>query len=284
MKELVKFKEVKELEKVEKSKAAEIEAAFKPMVDMLYKMEAAFESVVKEAKKGVTVEVSQRAKEVRLVMAKARIEATKVKDTGKAEYLRAERAIQGVYNCFLYAVTDKEKVLKEIEKHAEIQEQKRRDDLQAQRVAALSPYVDDAEERTLWEMESEVWDIYLAAKKKEKEDKEKAEAEAIRQAAEKEKERREQVGKLEAEKKKIEAEARKAKEKAEAAEAALRQKEAAETVERQATEARERDRNHKKKINNEIVDFLVLYDIAEEQSKKIVVAVVKGKCKNLKIL
>jgi len=231
---LVKL-ETPELQAIEQSKAEQIKATFEPMVQMLSEFETQFNKVVAESEKGITKEVTAKAKRVRIDIGKVRIATEKIRVAQKEEYLRAGKAIDGVSNILKWAVTDKENKLKEIEDYFEIQEQKRIEALQLQRAEMLLPYVTDAFERKLAEMEEDVWNAYLAAKKKEHEDRleaerkseeeriarEKAEAaerQRIREENErlrKEAEEREKQAKIEAEKRAKEDEARRKKEEAE---------------------------------------------------------------------
>ena len=231
---LVKL-ETPELQAIEQSKAEQIKATFEPMVQMLSEFETQFNKVVAESEKGITKEVTAKAKRVRIDIGKVRIATEKIRVAQKKEYLRAGKAIDGVSNILKWAVTDKENKLKEIEDYFEIQEQKRLEALQLQRAEMLLPYVPDAFERKLAEMEEDVWNAYLAAKKKEHEDRleaerkseeeriarEKAEAaerQRIREENErlrKEAEEREKQAKIEAEKRAKEDEARRKKEEAE---------------------------------------------------------------------
>ncbi len=184
MNEIVKL-ETPELQGIEKSKAEKIRKTFEPMTEMLGKFEDAYNEVVKEAEKEINQDVTQRAKRVRIDISKVRIETEKLRKSEKEEYLRAGKAIDGVSNILKWAVTDKEKKLKEIEDYFEIQEQKRLEALQNERAEKLSKYVEDAHERDLSGMDDDVWNAYFQTKKQAWED----EQEAIRKAEEERKER-----------------------------------------------------------------------------------------------
>ena len=124
--------------------------------------------------------------------------------------MRAGKAIDGVSNILKWAVSDKEEKLKEIENYFEIQERKRLEALQLERVEMLSKYVEDAHERDLSGMAEDVWDAYFSTKKKAYEDMVEAEkqAELDRIAREKaEAEERERI-RIEYERLRIEAEKR----------------------------------------------------------------------------
>lgn len=255
--------EIPELQVIEKSKAQQIKKTFEPMVEMLQDFESAYDEVLETSKEGVTRDVTMKAKRLRIDITKVRIETGKLKDKQK-EYIKLEdKAIMGVHNIIVWAVKEKEDVLKQIENHFEIQEQKRLEKLQSDRAEKLSKYVEDAYERDLSKMDEDVWIAYFEAKKREYNDrieaerkaeeeriaKEKAEAkerERIRKENErlkKEAEEREKRAKIEAEKRaKLEAK-RKAKEGAErrAYEAKLK----AEREEKERIEREERARREK---------------------------------------
>ena len=167
--ELIKLDSI-ELTMIDKSKAEQIRAVFTPMVKMLEGFEAAYNEVLQDAEKEINGNVMANAKRVRLDIAKIRIAAEKVRKEQKEEYLRAGKAIDGVSNILKWATTDKENKLEEIEKHYENQEKARLAELQESRVNALLPYLPDAAERHLCDMEEDVWDAYFSAKKKEYDD------------------------------------------------------------------------------------------------------------------
>jgi colicin import membrane protein len=230
-----------ELKGIEKSKAEQIKATFEPMAKMLSEFEQAYDQVIAESQEEITKEITQKAKRLRLDIGKVRIETGKIKDREKAEYLRASNAIQGVHNILVWAVAEKEEKLKEIENHFELQEQKRLEALQSERADNLSPYVEDAHERKLSDMDQDVWEAYFSTKKKEHEDRIEAEkkAEAERIAREKaEAKDRERLHK-ENERLKKEAET---KAKADKIEADKRAKIEADRIVKEKQEQEERDR------------------------------------------
>jgi len=247
--------------------------------------EKAFEEVTSEAEKGITKDVTIKAKRLRIDISSVRKDTEKVRIAEKEEYLRAGKAIDGVSNVLKWAVIDKENELKEIENHFEIQEQKRLEKLQSDRAGKLLKYVEDAEDRNLSGMDNDVWQAYFTTKKKEYDDriaaekqaeidriaKEKAEAaERIRirkenellkkEAEEKEKQRQKDVAKAEAERKALEEKARKEREASEAKlriereakaklEAELKAKaEAEEKVKREEQERIEAENKAKKEV------------------------------------
>jgi len=170
--------EAPELSVIEPSKAEQIRSTFAPMADMLAEFENAYNEVIAESKKEITTEVTSKAKRLRIDIGKVRIETGKIKDDQKAEYLRAGKAIQGVHNLLVWAVTDKEEKLKEIENHFLIQEQKRLEALQLDRAEKLSKYIEDAEYRDLSKLQDDEFEALLSMKKKEHEDRIAAEKKA----------------------------------------------------------------------------------------------------------
>lgn len=167
-----------ELQVIEKSKAEKIKATFEPMAKMLLEFEKAFKEVTLEAEKEITKDVTIKAKRLRIDIGKVRTNTEKVRIAEKEEYLRAGKAIDGVSNILKWAVIDKENELKEIENHFEIQEQKRLEKLQTERVGKLLKYVEDAEDRNLSGMDKDVWQAYFTTKKKEYDDRIVAEKQA----------------------------------------------------------------------------------------------------------
>ncbi|MXV39376.1 hypothetical protein GO491_11925 [Flavobacteriaceae bacterium Ap0902] len=176
-----------ELKAIEPSKAKQIQTTFEPMVAMLEQFEDAYNEIIAIPEAEINSELTAKAKRLRLGIAKIRIEADKVRKAQKEEYLRAGKAIDGVANILKWAVSDKESKLKEIENYFEIQEQKRLEALQNERVELLSKYVEDAEERELSSMADDVWEAYLTSKKKAYEDRLEAERKVEEERLEREK-------------------------------------------------------------------------------------------------
>lgn len=170
--------EAPELQVIEKSKAEQIKSTFDPMVKMLSDFEEAYNNVISESQKEITKELTAKAKRLRIDIGKVRIETGKLKDAQKAEYLRAGNAIQAVHNILVWAVTDKENSLKEIENHFEILEKKRLEELQSVRAERLSEYVEDAHERDLVKFADDEFEALFLMKKKEHEDRIAAEKKA----------------------------------------------------------------------------------------------------------
>jgi len=242
-KEIVKI-DAPELKVLEQSKAEQIKKTFEPMAKMLTGFEEAYNELMTDASGEITQDITERAKRLRLDIGKVRIQTGKLKDKQK-EYIKLEdKAIMGVHNILVWAVKEKEDKLKEIEKHFEIQEQKRLEQLQADRAEKLSLYVEDAHERDLAKFADDEFEALLAMKKKEQEDRIAAEKKAEEERIAKEKAEAEERKRIAAENEKLKKEAeereRLAKIEAEKREKAERERKAKEEAERKIREEKER--------------------------------------------
>lgn len=265
--ELVKF-DTPELQVIETSKAEKIKATFEPMAEMLTGFEEKYNKLMAIPLEEITVDLTKEYKRLRLDVGRVRIDTGKAKDKAK-EYLKLEdKAIMGIHNILVWAVKEKEDNLKERENYFEIQEQKRLETLQLERVEILSPYVEDAHERDLSKFADDEFEALFIMKKKEHEDrmeaeriaeenriaKEKAEAEErerIRKENEqlrKEAEERERQAKIEAEKRAKEERERQAKEESE-----RKAREEKERKEREDYEAKlKAEREEKERMQREL--------------------------------
>jgi hypothetical protein len=169
-----------ELKLVEKSKAQQIKDTFLPMAESLQQYEHQFQDILLEysSEEVITPDLIARARRLRLDISKIRIETGKIKDREKKQYRIAADAIQGVHNIVVWAVTEHEDKLKEIEKHYDRLEAKKKEKLQADRMQQIAPFVSDDFDRDLSSMEPDVWQAFLGAKIKAFEDVQKAEVEA----------------------------------------------------------------------------------------------------------
>lgn len=247
MNELVKFN-TPELQGVEKSKAEQIKATFEPMAEMLSEFEDAYNVIISDANTEITKAITLQAKQLRVKIAKIRIATEKTRKTQKEEYLRAGKAIDGVSNILKWAVTEKENKLKEIEDYFEIQEQKRKEKLQAERAELLSAYVEDAHERDLVKFEPDEFAALLSMKKKEQEDRIAAEEKAKSDRIEREKAEAEERERIRKENEKLRKEAEE------------REKEI--QAEREKAEAERKEKERKKKAiqdkrNKELMPYVI---------------------------
>lgn len=226
-----------ELKGLEESRAAQIEAVFTPMVEMLKSFEAQFDEIVKEE---ITQETCARAKRLRLDIAKVRTSADKVRADQKAEYLRAGNAIQGVYNILKFAVVEKEDKLKDIELHFERIEEEKKARIQAERELELSKYDLDGSTMDLGNMDDMVWNNFLSGTK--------SNFEAIMEAERKAEEQRIAQAKAEEEERiRIKEENERLKAEREEREKQIE----AERIERERLEKIERDKQEKIRLEQE---------------------------------
>jgi len=145
---------------LEPSRAKQIEEIFVPMTKMLYDFENSYNDVVELSKDGITPEVEQAAKKVRLSISKVRIETEKLRVKQKEEYLRGGKAVDGVANILKFAVVEKENSLKEIEETSLRIEKEQIKALQADREADIEQYIDEIPAVNLASMPKEVWEKY----------------------------------------------------------------------------------------------------------------------------
>ena len=204
---------------LQENKATEIKNLYVPMIKMLTDMEAAFNNVVG---KKITTELSFEARDLRLKIAKVRTDADKARKGAKAEYLRANNAIQGAYNAVEYATKSKEEKLLVIEKHLEIIEQERKAKLKEERELALVKYEVETEHINLGEMNLEVWTSYFEGVKLQHENKIAAEKKVESDRVAKEKAEREEQERIRKENEQLKRDVEKARKEREEAEAKAR--------------------------------------------------------------
>lgn len=196
---------------LEESKAADIAAQFKPMLDKMVELETEYNQVITlpiEEK-----ETAVKAKNLRLKYVKVRTGTEKIHKEQKAFYLSAGRFVDGWKNTQLFASQGIEKKLEDIERYAENKEKERIAALQSEREQILAPYeVENLSSLALGTMSDEVFANFLLGTKTSYETKKEAERIAEEQriaAIEAEKKRQEEI-KLENDRLKREAEQREA--------------------------------------------------------------------------
>lgn len=199
-----------ELKEVDESKAAQIEAVFAPMVDMLKSFEGQYDEVMALEQ---TPEKGAKAKRLRLDIAKIRVQADKARKAQKEQYLRAGNAIQAVYNILKFAVEDKEKELKGVEEYYERIESEKAKARQKERAAELEKYEVDGSVMDLGNMNDSVWENFLVGTKTNYESMKAAEAKAEQDRIEAEKKEAEERARIEAENKQLKIDAKKAEKK-----------------------------------------------------------------------
>lgn len=228
---------VPELELLEKSKSQQIRDTFEPMSKMLAGFEESYNQIVEEANIEITDEVTWKAKDLRLSIARIRTSTEKVRKREKEEYLRAGKAIDGVSNILKWAIVEKEEKLKDIENHFEKMEQERLVALQFKRHKLLSPYMDGEYVKDLSAMEEDVFSAYLEAKKRDFQARKEAERQAELNRLKVEKEAEEEHKRMIAENERLKKEAQEREAKAEAERKAREQKERKEREEREKEQA-----------------------------------------------
>lgn len=228
---------------LEETKANELIGNLPQIISERNELEKQFDEVIKLDIEDL--ETTTRARELRLLIQKNRTQGINVwHKTTKDFFLKGGQFVDAIKRKEVAVNERMENDLTQIEKHYEIKEQKRLEDLQAERVELLSPYVEDAHERQLSNMEDDVWNAYLSAKKKEYEDRIEAEKKAEQERIAKEKAEKEEQERIRKEnellKKEAEEKERLAKIEAEKREKTEKERLAKEAVERKKREEKER--------------------------------------------
>lgn len=143
-------------------RALNIQQAFLPTFEESKGYTAIYASILK---KELTSETAAEAKELRLKLVKVRTSIDKIHKVEKDFYLQAGKFVDALKNKLQEPGIQMESNLKEIETFEARKEAKRLEELQVSRVEILSQYLEDAHERTLNEMDEDVWQAYLSAKK-----------------------------------------------------------------------------------------------------------------------
>jgi hypothetical protein len=146
---------------LESTKAAEIEAAFKPMLEKMTELENEYNTVVKVAAKEITPQVCNQAKDLRLKYVKVRTGTAAIHKDIKDFYLKGGRFVDGWKNAQLFASQGIEDKLKDIEEYHERREAERIEALRIERWTALQPYM-DYEPEGLGKMPDLVFDNFLS--------------------------------------------------------------------------------------------------------------------------
>lgn len=230
-------------------------------VENLLKRFAAYFNEAKKlaegAKEIVVTDESQtdlmlKARETRLSLKSLRTHVEAVRVELKEQSLREGRAIDGVSNLIKALIVPVEEHLEKQEKYAEIKELERIQKKYEERIALLSPYVDDISLYAIKDMSDVVFDNLLAGCKASYQAKKDAEAKAEADRIAKEKEKEEEDRKIREENEKLKKEAeekqkesdRIAKEQEEKLEKERKAREEAEAklkAEKEAQEKKERD-------------------------------------------
>lgn len=106
------------------------------------------------------------AREARLELKNIRVEADKIRAKLKEESLLKGKAIDGMFNIIKFLIVPIEKSLEEQEKFAELQEEKRLNELTEKRITELSKYVEDVSIYNVRIMSEEAFNALLESQKK----------------------------------------------------------------------------------------------------------------------
>lgn len=255
---------------IEESKAAEVAAQFKPMLDKMVELEKEFNEIIALP---ITQETCGKAKALRLKYVKVRSGTAEIHKQQKAFYLAAGRFIDGWKNAQLFASEGIEKKLSDIENHFENLERERIEALKKERNAVLIQYVENPEMYNAHMMDDEAFTNLVNGLKLAKEQREQAEREAEKARIEKERqeaEERERI-RIENERLKAEAEAREREIAAERAKAEVERKalEEQQRKEREAAEKAAREEREKLEAENRrIQQELEAKQKAEAEARK----------------
>lgn len=149
---------------LEESKAAQIEAQFKPMLEKMTELEKEYNEIVALPEEDTSA--AERAKALRLKYVKVRTGTAEIHKNQKAFFLAGGRFVDGWKNAQLFASQGIEEKLSLIENRAEIKEQERVAGVQKEREDALKPYgVENAESISLGLMSEQVWTNFLSGTK-----------------------------------------------------------------------------------------------------------------------
>jgi hypothetical protein len=143
---------------IETTRAAQIEAAFKPMLEKMTALEGEFNQVMALP---INEDTCKLAKRLRLEYVRVRTGTDKIHKVLKEEYLRGGRFIDGWKNAQLYASSGIEDKLEGIEKHFENAEKERIAKLEEERISLASKFDNDARMMKLGQMPEEVWNNYI---------------------------------------------------------------------------------------------------------------------------
>lgn len=167
---------------IEKDKATTIEKAFIPLVEKMQSVNDVYSELLKSE---INEDTVNRAKEFFTQLKKLNGENDRTHKTQKAYFLAGGKFADAIKNKNKEQIDIMKENIAPIKDYYIIQEQKRLDQLQSDRVVQISEYVEDAELMDLSSMADDVWEAYFSTKKKAHEDK----LEAIRKEAEAKKER-----------------------------------------------------------------------------------------------
>ncbi len=160
---------------LEESKAAMIEAQFKPMLEKMVELEKEYNEIALLSPEDTSA--AERAKALRLKYVKVRTGTAAIHKAQKELYLAGGRFVDGWKNAQLFASQGIEEKLSAIENRAENLEKERVRVLQYEREVILSGYgVENIESLSVGLMSNQVWTNFLSGTKSAHETKIAAEA------------------------------------------------------------------------------------------------------------
>jgi hypothetical protein len=162
------------------TEAAQVEAAFIPMIEKMRELETRFNEIVLLPIEPTTVKL---AKELRLQYVRIRTGTAEIHKKAKAFYLSGSRFVDAWKNAQLFASNEKESALEKIEKHYEILEAERKEKLKVERLALLVGLCEAPEMYPVQDMSEpafkQLLDGLTLAKQQKEEAERKAEADRI---------------------------------------------------------------------------------------------------------
>jgi hypothetical protein len=161
---------------IEETKAQQISAQFKPMLDKMTELEKEYNRIIRLPKD--KPETAEQAGALRKQLVKVRTGTAEIHKSQKAFYLAGGRFVDAWKNAQLFASQGLEDKLLEIETYRQRQELERQQKRQADRENQLRPYYEDFEGLNLGAMQDDVWGAYFERKKKDWEELELAKKEA----------------------------------------------------------------------------------------------------------
>jgi colicin import membrane protein len=147
---------------LEESKASEIAAQFKPMLDKMVELEKEYNEIIALP---IDQDAVVKAKALRLKYVKVRTGTAEIHKKQKEFYLSGGRFVDGWKNAQLFASQGIEDKLESIEKHYENLEKERIANLRAEREAIAIPFGVDVNTVSLGLMTEEVWNNFIAGAK-----------------------------------------------------------------------------------------------------------------------
>ena len=233
---------------LEESKAQEISAMFKPMLDKMVELEKDFNEI---AKQEINEGTCLQAKQLRLQYRDVRTGTAEIHKGLKAFYLRGGRFVDSWKNAQLAASGEMEEKLSAIENHFENLQKEKIAKLQSERSEQIAKYIDIIPE-TLGLMNKDVWDNFFTGTKANYKLQKEAEKKVERQRIEKEKKAREEKKRIIAENERLKAEAAEKNRLRDIEEEKRRSKEIAEAEQRVKEEAeRLKKENEAKRLQEE---------------------------------